>query len=198
MLLVSMLLTAIAFGTEKGYLIREIFSFIYKKDYTNLFSTVSELNVQYLLGVQNVILVSLSAFMIFGHDKGFGNSQSEIWTMTGIVLLYFIGKFVLYYIVNRTFFDSRDASNWHHYILLLSDFEGLLLLPLATLQVYVGFSVKIYIILVLIVLLFVKILTIFKTFNIFFGKIGGILQIILYFCTLELTPCLILYGILGK
>ena len=196
MLLVCLLLTIIAFGTARGYLFRELTSFIYKKDYTHFFNTITELHIQYLLGIQNVILISLSTFMILGSNHNFDKSSGELWKFTGIVFLYFIAKFILYYIVNQTFFNQKDTSSWHHSLLLLSDFEGLLLLPVVSLQIFANLSVKISLILALIVLFFVKILTIFKSYNIFFNKVGGFFQIILYFCTLEMIPCLILYGIL--
>ncbi|MDE5987693.1 MAG: DUF4271 domain-containing protein, partial [Prevotella sp.] len=47
-----------------------------------------------------------------------------------------------------------------------------------------------------IIIIFVKLLLFYKCFLIFFKKKGAFLQIFLYFCTLEIVPPLILWGIL--
>ena len=44
------------------------------------------------------------------------------------------------------------------------------------------------------VLIFIKILTIYKTYVIFFNQKALYLQIILYFCALEMVPLLSLWG----
>ena len=49
---------------------------------------------------------------------------------------------------------------------------------------------------VIISILFVKLLTIYKCFIIFFRPNVVSLQIILYFCTLEIVPLLALWGVL--
>ena len=81
-------------------------------------------------------------------------------------------------------------------ILYLSAMEGIVLFPIVMLQSYFGISVQSAIIYAAIVLILVKLLTIYKCFVIFFRQNGAVLQIILYFCALEIVPMLALAGFL--
>ncbi len=79
-------------------------------------------------------------------------------------------------------------------MLFLSAMEGVALFPLVMLQIYFDISVQSAIIYAAVVLILVKILTIYKCFVIFFRQNGVVLQIILYFCALEIVPVLALAG----
>ena len=79
---------------------------------------------------------------------------------------------------------------------VISAMEGIALFPIVMLQSYFGISVQSAIIYAAIVLILVKLLTIYKCFVIFFRQNGAILQIILYFCALEIIPMLALAGFL--
>ena len=81
-------------------------------------------------------------------------------------------------------------------MLFLSAVEGVSLFPLVMLQSYFDISVQSAIIYAAVVLILVKILTIYKGFVIFFRQNGAVLQIILYFCALEIIPILALAGFL--
>ncbi len=45
-------------------------------------------------------------------------------------------------------------------------------------------------------MLCVKMLAFYKSYSIFFKRMGASLQIILYFCALELMPLMVLWGVL--
>ena len=75
--------------------------------------------------------------------------------------------------------------------------EGALFFPAVLLYGYLELSVENVVIYVAIVLIFVKLLTIYKCYIIFFRRNVVSLQIILYFCALELIPLLVLIGTLG-
>ena len=81
-------------------------------------------------------------------------------------------------------------------LLFITAIEGVLLFPAVMMQAYFDLSVKTVVIYVVTVLVFVKLLTIFKCFIIFFYRNVVKLQIILYFCALELVPMLALWSIL--
>ena len=82
-------------------------------------------------------------------------------------------------------------------MLLLSAIEGALLFPAILFQSYFEASPLNVIIYALFVVILVKIFTFYKCYVIFFRKNGLFLQIILYFCTLEIIPLLVLWGGLG-
>ena len=74
-----------------------------------------------------------------------------------------------------------------------SSFEGVLLFPLVLLQIYFSLSLQAAFVYALIVVLFVKMLTLYKSYTIFFKRIAVSLQIILYFCALEMIPMMWLW-----
>ena len=80
--------------------------------------------------------------------------------------------------------------------LYISSVEGALLFPLVVIWTFFNISIRNAVIYVLIVLAIVKILELFKCFLIFFRQNVVKLQIILYFCTLEIIPLLLFWGAL--
>lgn len=78
--------------------------------------------------------------------------------------------------------------------LFLSSCEGVVLFPAIILMTYFGFSVQGAVVYALVVVGIVKILSFYKSFIIFFRRKGAFLQIILYFCALEIVPLSILLG----
>ena len=72
--------------------------------------------------------------------------------------------------------------------------EGVLLFPVLLLRAYFHFQLQSAAIYTLCVVIFIKILTIYKTYVIFFNQKALYLQIILYFCALETVPLLSLWG----
>ena len=99
--------------------------------------------------------------------------------------------------VNYTFFNGKNNGQWTHTMLILSAIEGALLFPAILFQSYFDSSPQHIIFYAVFVLVLVKIFTFYKCYVIFFRKNGLFLQIILYFCTLEIIPLLALWGILG-
>ena len=74
--------------------------------------------------------------------------------------------------------------------------EGIVLFPAVLLQTYFGMSERNVIIYFVIVLFLVKIVTFFKCYIVFFRRNVVKLQIILYFCALEIVPLLAFWGAL--
>ena len=69
----------------------------------------------------------------------------------------------------------------------------MLLFPLVLLLIYFQISVQNAAFYFIFVLSFVKILTFYKSYIIFFKQKDYFLQIILYFCTLEMIPLSVLW-----
>ncbi len=114
----------------------------------------------------------------------------------GIFAGYFLFKYVVYGFVNWVFFDRKNNGRWRRSWLFLSSLEGVLLFPAVLLLVYFSLSLNAALIYTLIVMLFIKMLAFYKGYTIFFKRIGASLQIILYFCALELMPLMVLWGVL--
>ena len=102
----------------------------------------------------------------------------------------------LYMFVNPVLLDYKKNLQWMKSALFITSTEGVLLLPVVLLQVYFDLEIQSVVIYFIVVLILVKILTFYKCYFIFFRKAGVILQIILYFCALEIVPIAALWGAL--
>ena len=110
--------------------------------------------------------------------------------------VYFTLKQGLMRFVNWVFFDGKKIEQWNKSQLALAALESLLLLPAVATAPFVDIPLPEGLIFVLIAVIFVKILSFYKTYIIFFRRFGALLQIFLYFCALELIPLSVLYGFL--
>ena len=112
----------------------------------------------------------------------------------GYAAAYFLLKALLYSITGWVFFDKKKNEQWMKAYLFLVSCEGVLLFPAIMLMIYFGFSIQTALIYTLIVVGIIKILSFYKCFIIFFRRKGAFLQIILYFCALEVVPLFALSG----
>ena len=112
----------------------------------------------------------------------------------GVIVAYHALHFLLYHIVNITFFDKRTNRKFLTSNLFLSGMVGILLLPGIFLLAHYGFTALSMVIYAGFVLFLVKILSFYKSYNIFFKRNVFFLQIILYFCALEIIPLVMLIG----
>ena len=103
-------------------------------------------------------------------------------------------RMLLYTIVNNVFFSNKKNLQFLGSVLLITSLEGVALFPLVLLMAYFQFSMQNAIYYTATVLILAKILTFYKSYAIFFNQKGGFLQIILYFCALEMIPLLMLWS----
>ena len=109
------------------------------------------------------------------------------------VVLYIIFKLLAYRIINSVFFQKDRNKRWIKAFVNLHIGAGMLLFPLVLLIVYFNLPPSTTALSLLIVLFLVKISLLFKCFSNFFEKIYGAFHLILYFCTLEIIPDLLLW-----
>lgn len=114
----------------------------------------------------------------------------------GIFLGYFVLEYVLQKTVNNIFFTQYSNELWTTSKLFTTAIAGIMLTPMLLLMVYFGLSIENSLVYTLGIVVFVKILLIYKSFQIFFKKTGDFLQNFLYFCALEIIPPLLIWGIL--
>ena len=112
-------------------------------------------------------------------------------------MVYYLLKAMLYTIVNWVLFDSKRNKQWIRSFLFISSAEGILMFPIMMMKGYFDIPIESAAIYVAIVLTIIKILTFYKCFIIFFSRIVVKLQIILYFCALEMVPLLLVWSILN-
>ena len=202
LLLLCFVLAVIAFANARGFLERQAKRFFYQPhgDTTEILETSNELRFQgFLVLLTSILLSLLFYFYTLTHFSDTFTLSSQYYLIAiylAVTVGYFLVKTLLYTWVNLTFFGGKKNGQWLKSMLFITSLEGVLLFPAVVLQAYfslAGENVEIYFIIVLII---VKLLTIYKCYTIFFRQNVVRLQIILYFCTLEIIPLLAFWGAL--
>ena len=103
-------------------------------------------------------------------------------------------KAVAYSVTGWVFFDRRRNDLWMKSFLFLLAMEGVCIFPIVMLRAYFDMPVHTTLLSTAIVLGIFKLLSLYKSYLIFFRNGGHSLQIFLYFCTLELAPLAALIG----
>ena len=105
-------------------------------------------------------------------------------------------KYWIYKFVNWVFFHSQKNEQWNRSWRLLTASEGMMLFPAVLLVVYFDLPLPSAFVYTIFIIILTKILIFYKSFTIFFSQSTIHLQIILYFCALELMPAVASWGIL--
>ncbi|MBR1687839.1 MAG: DUF4271 domain-containing protein [Prevotella sp.] len=196
LLLACFILAVIAISNARRFIARQAKDFFYtpREGTTVITETSSELRFQTFL----VMLTSLLLALIFYFytttyigDTFILQSQYHLIAIYfGATMGYFLTKALLYTAVNAVFFDSKRNVQWMKVLVFITSIEGALLFPAVMLQTYFDLKIQNVTTYFIIVLVLVKLLTIYKCYVIFFRRNVVSLQIILYFCTLEMIPML--------
>ena len=193
-LLAFFILVVIAIANIHEFIVRQFKSFFYisHEGTSEMAETGTELRIQVFMVFLSSLLLSLLFYFYTIHYIGdtfvLESQYYLIAVYLVLMIVYFTAKVILYSVVNSVFFDSKRKQHWFKTLLFISSMEGLILFPAVLLQTYFDMSEKNVILYFTIVLFFVKILTFFKCYVVFFRRNVVKLQIILYFCALEMVP----------
>ena len=196
LLLVCFVMAVISFSNAHSFIIRQAKNFFYvqREGTTEITETTNEFRFQTFLSFLTCILISLLYYFYtlhyFGDTFALVSQYHLIAIYLVMVVVYFLVKMLLYTIVNSVFFFGKENGQWMKTLLFIVSVEGVLLFPAVILWAYFNLSLQNVVIYFVAVLIIVKILTFYKCFLIFFRRNVVKLQIILYFCTLEIIPLL--------
>lgn len=200
LLLLCFVLASIAFSRSRGFIARQAKNFFYapRLGTTTITETTNEVRFQLFFVLQTCLLLGIGYFFYTRtfSDTFIIDQYKIIGIYTGVFAAYFAIKAFLYAIPGWVFFDKRQNDQWFKSYLFLMSVEGVLLFPVIMLMAYFGLSSRSMAIYTLIVVVFVKLLSFYKCYTIFFERNGGFLQLILYFCALEMIPLGALWGVL--
>lgn len=203
LLLACFVLALLAFQKSRRLIVRQAKTFFYVErsdKTTTITETSGEVRSQLFLVAQTCLLFALIYFFYiqkYISDTFIIEQYQAIGIFTAVTAVYFLLKAVLYGVVHWTFFDSKKNEQWIKCFLFLVSMEGVVLFPIVMLQTYFNISVRTTCIYAVCVAILFKILTLYKSRLIFFRQKGSFLQIILYFCALELIPLSLLGGFLS-
>ena len=191
----------IASSMSSNFIVRQIKG-LFNRPYRriNVGETGHEVRFQVFLVVQTALLLSITYYLFTRSENGGNYVVDSPMLVVGIFLAIFLGYFLLkkllYSIVNWVYFDRKSNQQWSQLTLFLVSAEGVLIFPAVLLMIYFGLSVQYTLIYVATIVGLAKLLLFYQGYVIFFKRTAASLQIILYFCTLELMPLMALIGIL--
>ncbi len=202
LLLACFILSVVAFANARQFIIRQAKHFFYvpSEGTTEDSETASEIYFQLLLVLITSLLIALLFYFytlyFIGETFVLRSQYTLISIFLGITLVYFFLKTCFYQMVNLIFFNSKRNQQWSKSLMFIISVEGVLLFPAVLLGAYFELDINLIGIYVITSLIIVKLLTIYKSYIIFFRRNVVQLQIFLYFCTLEIVPMLAFWGAL--
>ena len=198
-LLVCFFLSSIALARGKKFLSQQVKDFVLHRERTSIFDSSTAADVRYLLVlVLQTCVLSGITFLNYFHDTcpalmDHVSSLLLLGIYVGFCLAYFLLKWLLYMFLGWTFFDKNKTNIWLESYSALIYYVGFALFPFGLFLVYFDLSLTNLVIIGSIILIFTKILMFYKWIKLFFHQFSGLFLLILYFCALEIVPCLLLY-----
>ena len=198
-LLACFFLSSIALARGKKFLSQQVKDFVLHRERTSIFDSSTAADVRYLLVlVLQTCVLSGITFLNYFHDTcpalmDHVSSLLLLGIYVGFCLAYFLLKWLLYMFLGWTFFDKNKTNIWLESYSALIYYVGFALFPFVLFLVYFDLSLTNLVIIVAIILIFTKILMFYKWIKLFFHQFSGLFLLILYFCALEIVPCLLLY-----
>ena len=198
-LLACFFLSSIALARGKRFLSQQVKDFVLHRERTSIFDSSTAADMRYLLVLvlQTCVLAGITFFNYF-HDTCpvLMNHVSPLLLLgiyVGLCLAYFLLKWLLYMFLGWTFFDENRTNLWLESYSTLIYYAGFVLFPFVLFLVYFDLSLINLIVIGSIILIFAKILMFYKWIKLFFHQFSGLFLLIVYFCALEIVPCLLLY-----
>ena len=198
-LLACFFLSSIALARGKKFLSQQVKDFVLHRERTSIFDSSTAADVRYLLVlVLQTCVLSGITFLNYFNDTcpalmDHVSSLLLLGIYVGFCLAYFLLKWLIYMFLGWTFFDKNKTNIWLESYSALIYYVGFALFPFVLFLVYFDLSLTNLVIIGSIILIFTKILMFYKWIKLFFHQFSGLFLLILYFCALEIVPCLLLY-----
>lgn len=198
-LLVCFFLSSWVLSHSRKYLLQQGRDFLLHRERSDLFATSTGSDVRFLLLLigQTCVLSGVYLFDCFSSVHPVLTESLPSWKLMGFYMVicsgYVFAKWLLYSFLGWIFFDKEKVSLWIESYSTLLYYLGFALFPLVLFTVYFNVGFKIVLKIGLILFSILKILSLYKWLKLFCGNLYGCFLLILYFCALEIIPCLLLY-----
>lgn len=155
-----------------------------------------ERGVKFFIVVNSLVLLSILT-LYYCQNSGYINVTNEnSYLLLGkfflVYSLFLFLKLFLYAIVNGTFFKRNQNKRWMKSLYFIIFFAGALFFPIAAMAVYLDFLSPVITILTILAVTLFEILIIFKLIRVFFLGKYKLMLILLYLCTVEIIPLLLI------
>lgn len=202
-LLCCFFLSSYVLSRNRKFLVQLIKDFLLHRERSSIFttSTASDVRSLLLLTLQTCVLCSVTIFCCcVEYTPPLAESLPTL-AVIGIYfvlcLLYLLVKWGIYSFLGWIFFDKSKVDSWLESYSTLLYYLGFLLFPSVLFCVYFDLGLSASVLITLIFLSFTKILMFYKWIKLFCEHFYGSLLLIVYFCALEVVPCVLLFdGIL--
>ncbi len=198
-LLLSFFISAVLIGKNKKGIVQRIRDFFLNKERSSLFSQglASQSALIVYFSIQTALLLGVF-FLNFFYDLHINfiddnNSLIILGIYTSIIGIYLLFKQVIYRFIAWMFFDSKQHELWLISYNTLVAFFSFILYPSLLFIIYFDLEFNYVILLGLSLFFIMKLVMFYKWINLFLNDIYGLLRLFLYFCALEILPCLIVY-----
>lgn len=199
LLLCCFFMSAYVLSRSRKFLGQLMKDFLLNRERTSIFAATTATDMRYmlLLILQTCVLAAVGGFNYFIDMRPELGVRVPPYILLaaylGVCLLYLFFKWLVYSSLGWIFFDGNRTSLWMESYSTLLYYVGFALFPFVLLLVYFDLSLQATVIIGLFLMIFTKILMLFKWIKLFCSNLYGTLLLILYFCALEIIPCFILY-----
>ena len=199
LLLCCFFISAYVLSRSRKFLVQLMKDFLLNRERTSIFAATTAADMRYmlLLILQTCVLGAVCTFNYLIDVRPELGERIPPYILLGvylaIALLYLFWKWVTYSFLGWIFFDGNRTSLWMESYSTLLYYLGFALFPFALFLVYFDLSLLATVIIGLFLMFFTKILMFYKWIKLFFHQFGALFLLILYFCALEIVPCLLLY-----
>ena len=201
LLLICLIGSAMAISSSSDFFARRLKMLFHPRpSEASLFTqTSNEVRIQLAMVMEACLLLAVLFIYYLNYRVAntFAIGQYEMIAMfTGVFASYFAIKFILQSTVGWVFFSKEQNRQWNGSSLFLNACLGLLLLPMSLVQSFFSLDIKISVIYSLSVIGIYEIMSFYKLHRIFFLPKGAYPGFILYLCTLEITPAILVWNAL--
>jgi len=192
-------LVAIVLSKSRKFLAQLMNNFIMNRERVSIFSssTASEVNNLFLLLFVACILLGICIYTIFLRSTPqlilHIHPVALLGMYVGAVIIFLLLKWGIYSLLGWTFFGKDISALWVESYSTLIYFMSFFLFILALLGVYVPLSLNVLIYSLLFILFVFKLMILYKWINLFSINLYGFFFLILYFCAVEIMPCILAY-----
>ena len=182
-----------------NYLVSAMGAFFHSKRHDTIFDTQDEkaFHGGGILMLQTTVCMGLLAF---GFLNDLYPQQLQAYSPyvllvgdIGVCIVWMALRLGLFHLVNSILFEREACRAWMNGMVLIVMVSGLLMLPVTLLAIYFDLSLPTQQNALILIGGASEILLIYKSYITFFRHRGGSLHLILYLCTLEFVPLLLLW-----
>ena len=170
------------------------FTRLFRERYFNLLHASFRLDLIFNLTLALFGYQFLSAYKL---NMGFNKSYSVFLACFALIVIYFLAKRIVYFILGVLTENKAEVQEYIFSITVFNRALGVFLLPVTALIAFIPIKkVEILLFFGLAIILIFYVLSLSRGIKIFLKKQFSILYLILYLCTLEFLPLLLIYNLL--